>query len=113
MKNPIIFDPTLHRLKEIESKYHPYKIMDAYKEQLEELFLVRNPRFKFNNDYQEDFKQFIEEHSQGKTLEVCGKWVYFSWNSLLVHYLEDGLHQEVRTARNKNVISKEEQEKFY
>ncbi|OGG47634.1 hypothetical protein A3D66_01230 [Candidatus Kaiserbacteria bacterium RIFCSPHIGHO2_02_FULL_50_9] len=113
MEKPTIFDSTLHQLKEIKSKCQPYKTMDTYKEQLEELFLIRNPRFKFNNDYQQDFRQFLEEHSQNKDLQSCGNWVYFPWNSLLVHYLKDDLHQEVRTARNKNLISEDEQERFY
>ena len=31
----------------------------------------------------------------------------------VIHYLPDEVHQELRTARNKNLITKEEQEKFY
>lgn len=87
--------------------------IDTYREQLEELFLIRNPRFKFNPNYQEEFKVFLADHVGDKKLEQCGNWFYFPWNQLLVHYLSDELHQELRTARNKNIIHAEEQKKFY
>lgn len=47
-------------------------------------------------------------------MQTCGKWVHFPWNGgVLVHYLDDALHQEVRTGRNKNLITNEEQHRFY
>ncbi len=113
MENPIIFDPKIQKFREIEKGYQTNQVIDTYEEQLEDLFLIRNPKYRFNKNYQEDFKEFLKEHSQKESLQNCGKWVYFPWNKTLVHYLEDDLHQEVRTARNKNLVSKDEQEKFY
>lgn len=112
MEKPIIFEPGA-KLGDIQQKCSPKKIVDAYREQLEDLFLVRNPKYRFNKDYQEDFHNFLTKYSEGRPLEESGRWVYFPWNEILVHYLEDDDHQESRTARNRNMITAEEQKKFY
>lgn len=113
MEKPIIFELGSQDLEAIKAKYSAERVIDAYKEQLEDLFLIRNPRHKFSPDYTEDFSAFMQEHAQGKSLQACGKWVYFPWQKVLAHYLDDGIHQEVRTGRNKNLITKEEQDRFY
>ncbi len=110
---PIIFNGEKFNLKELRKKYKIFKVIDTYKQQLEDLFLIRNPKYKFNKNYQEDFENFVKKHQKGKPLEKCGNWVYFPWNGYLVHFLKEPLHQELRTARNKNLILKNEQEKFY
>jgi len=86
--------------------------VDAYSELLEDLFLIRNPKYKFEKDYKKDLKKFVEEHCAGKDIETCGSWFLFPWNNFLVHFLDDELHQELRTARNKNLITAEEQGKL-
>jgi molybdopterin/thiamine biosynthesis adenylyltransferase len=97
----------------LKKKLKVTKVIDTYRLQLEDLFLIRNPRFRFNKNYQKDFAKFVKEHTKELPLEKCGNWVYFPWNGFLVHYLEDSLHQELRIARNKNFITSEEQEKLY
>ena len=44
---------------------------------------------------------------------VYGRWFYYPWSQELVHFptLED--HRRLRTARNKNLITEEEQETLY
>lgn len=113
MEKPIIFDLGSEDLEAVKAKYHADRVIDTYKEQLEDLFLIQNPRHKFSQDHKADFEVFVQEHTQGKSLQACGKWVYFPWQKVLVHYLDDALHQEVRTGRNKNLITKEEQDRFY
>jgi molybdopterin/thiamine biosynthesis adenylyltransferase len=110
---PIIFSARKYSLDFLKKRLKVTKVIDTYRLQLEDLFLIRNPRFRFNKNYQKDLTKFIKEHTKGLPLEKCGNWVYFPWNGLLVHYLEDSLHQELRTARNKNFITSEEQEKLY
>jgi molybdopterin/thiamine biosynthesis adenylyltransferase len=110
---PIIFNARKYSLDFLKKRLKVTKVIDTYRLQLEDLFLIRNPRFRFNKNYQKDLTKFVKEHTKGLPLEKCGNWVYFPWNGLLVHYLEDSLHQELRTARNKNFITSEEQEKLY
>lgn len=94
-------------------RLQPSKIVDRYDLLLEDLFLIRNPRFKFIKDHAGEVKAFTEEYCAGKSLEDVGEWFYFPWNRALAHYLPHDEHQEIRTARNRNIITKKEQEQFY
>lgn len=94
-------------------RLRPTVIVDRYDLLLEDLFLIRNPRFKFIKDHSGEVKTFTEEYCAGKSLEEAGEWFYFPWNKTLAHYLPHDEHQEIRTARNRNIITDEEQQKFY
>ncbi len=87
---PVIFD-----FKNEEDKKEVLKLLeekkinwvsDDYAEQLKELFAVKNQE---------------------------GKWVFYPWLGALSHILPEDDFFAVRTSRNKNLIIKEEQEKFY
>jgi len=110
---PIKLDLGRETLADFGKKNKVSRTIDAYEEILEDLFLIRNPRFKFQRDHAAEFEAFLAEHAAGKPLQEAGSWFYFPWNGYLVHYLPDEMHQEVRTARNKNIITAEEQKKFY
>lgn len=111
---PIIFDPQKQSLADFSREHPVHRTVDHYeKELLKEIFLIRNPQFRFNPNYAEAFEAFKTEHCAGKPLEQAGVWFYFPWNETLVHFLPDAMHQELRTARNKYLITKDEQEKFY
>src|SRR3989344_3453987 len=88
-------------------------VVDDFEEQLHELFAVKNPSKVFSPTFKDELKTFIEDLEKEKRLFKHGKWVYFPWISTLVHILDETDFQLVRTARNKNLINAEEQEKFY
>lgn len=91
-------------------KKHPEILMvDEIRRNLEELFLLRNPRYKFDKNYQSEFEEFFEEYDR----DDFGGWFYLSWQNTIVRYFPEELHQELRTGRNKNLITKEEQTRFY
>jgi hypothetical protein len=113
MEERIIFDPQQKTIEDIRKEHEVVSVVDTYREQLEDLFLIRNPQYRFNKHYEKELEQFIKDHALEKALEACGRWVYFPWSKTLAHYLEDAAHQEIRTARNRNLITKEEQDKFY
>ncbi len=85
-------------------------VVDDYKEQQKELFAINNPTKVYTPDFSKEFERYFE--SLGSTMEH-GAWVYFPWLSTLTHLLVDEDFQKVRTARNRNLISPEEQNKFY
>src|SRR3989339_356074 len=109
---PIFKEPTENHTDFI-ARMSPVKTIDKYKEMLEELFLVRNPKFKFIPDHETEFISFLKERQGSSELSDLGEWVYFPWNGILMHILSDVEHQEMRTARNKNIITKEEQDRLY
>lgn len=79
--------------------------IDAFSPELKELFKIRHPKFK--ND-KEKLEEFLK-----KSKKIKGVYVYFPWNNTVVYTLPENLFLEVRSARNKNLITKEEQQKFY
>lgn len=110
---PVKLDLQKESLENFKKNNSVSQVIDYYEEILKELFLIKNPPFRFNPNYQKEQTDFISGHLQGKSIEEAGSWFYFPWNKILAHYLPDEFHQEIRTARNKNIISKEEQNKFY
>ncbi|MEK7547092.1 MAG: ThiF family adenylyltransferase [Patescibacteria group bacterium] len=113
MTKPEKFEPEKENLESFKSRFVIDEVIDSYAGQLEELFLIRNPKYRFDKNYKEEFEKFLKEHLAGKEMKDAGSWFYFPWNKFLVHYLSDEMHQELRTARNRNLITKAEQEKFY
>lgn len=113
MEKPIEWKPNEQSLNEFKRGFKFTEVVDVYGELLKELFFVRNPVYRIDKNYSKPLKKFIDSHTEGKSLDKIGNWFLFPWNEKLVHYLPDELHQEVRTARNKNVITKDEQQKLY
>ena len=98
--------------KLIESK-EVLHIVDDYREQLNELFSVNNPTKVFSPNLQKEFKEYIKKLEARQPLWQQGNWAYYPWLATLVHILVDKDFQLVRTTRNRNLINKDEQDKFY
>lgn len=113
---PLKIDLKKNLIKQIKKVYpnaSTPKIIDQYLIQLEEVFLLRNPQYRFNKDYKVAFDDFAKKHIGKKKLDQAGTWFYYPWLNSVIHCLSDEMHQEVRTGRNQLLISKKEQEKFY
>jgi molybdopterin/thiamine biosynthesis adenylyltransferase len=110
---PEKLDCSKESFSEFKNRIQPSVIVDRYDLLLEDLFLIRNPKFKFIQDHTNEVKEFTQEYCAGKSFEEVGEWFYFPWNKTLAHYLPNEEHQEIRTARNRNIITIEEQQKFY
>lgn len=99
----IILDPndgdnrnTLESLKEDKRIF----IVDEITEQIRELELVKNPKLLVTPD-KIDFNKKINT-----------VWVYYPWKNTLVHCLNENDFHGLRTSRNKNIITRDEQKKF-
>lgn len=110
---PIRFDSRKETRDSFKSAHAPERIVDQFDALLEDLFLVRTPAMKFAPDHSQELATFKEEYCKGKTPETLGEWFYFPWNKTLAHYLPEPEHQELRTARNKNIITADEQQRMY
>jgi molybdopterin/thiamine biosynthesis adenylyltransferase len=108
---PVRVDPS--QIDALAASHPELATVDTYKQNLEDLFLLRNPKYRFDKNYASDFEAFYHDLSGGKSEPEMGTWFYFPWINTLVHYLEDGLHQELRTGRNKNLINQKEQNSYY
>jgi hypothetical protein len=100
-------------IAKLKAQHAELQIVDQYNAQLEEIFLLRNPKYKFDKNYQADFELFIKEQRNQNNPDTDGSWFYFPWSNQLVHYVPEELHFEMRTGRNKLLITAAEQEAYY
>ena len=114
--------PTLFNLSnkdhqiEVEKLLNDKKIQrvsDDYEEQCLELFAVKNPTKVYTPTFKQEFQEYYKQLQEKNPIAEHGMWAYFPWSSTLVHILSEDDFQLVRTARNKNLITKEEQDKYY
>lgn len=89
------------------------QISDDYEEQQRELFGVQNPSRVYAPGFEESFQEHYRSLRAEKPISEHGRWAYFPWRYLASHILPEEEYRLVRTARNQNLITKEEQEKFY
>jgi len=74
----------------------------------DDLFEMEHPGLKDDDDAREEFKDAIT--SQGP---AYGNWFYFPWANQLVRYADKETHRNLRTMRNRNLITAEEQARLY
>lgn len=113
MVRPLIFKGKNFDLKNFKKYYKIKEIIDNFLVQLEDYFLISNPKYKFVKNYQDDFKNFVKKYSRNQSLEKLGNWIYFPWNKKLLHILEEKDFIKTKTARNIYLLYPEEQYKFY
>lgn len=80
---------------------------DTLQTQLEELLETRHPANDLTVD---DKKRLVLQHLGNRPLETYGCWVFYPWTGRLVRVLPEAEFRELRTSRNKNKITAEEQE---
>lgn len=114
---PIIFDLSQKEDRAaLEKLFSSGKVLqksDDYEEQQRELFGVRNPSLVYTPDFEASFQKYYKELSGGGSIEEHGRWVYYPWRGLVAHILPEEEYQTVHTARNRNLVTQEEQQKFY
>ncbi len=103
--NLIFYPCKNHSLESLIRKMEINSIYDKRDLLSEEIFEVEYPHIlKNSNLYIEEFKKFK------KSLDDKFNWVYFPWDKKLVACLSDDLHYKLITARNRNMVTKEEHE---
>ncbi len=75
-------------------------LVDEIAEQIKELELVKNPEYITTPDK-------LDLNKQYETL-----WIYYPWRNTLVHCLDEKDFKYLRTSRNQNLITGDEQKKF-
>ncbi|HEY4327472.1 MAG TPA: ThiF family adenylyltransferase [Mucilaginibacter sp.] len=84
-------------------------VYDEIYSQLQELVKSKAPSIKITK---EEYPVLISKHLAGKDIFEYGVWVYYLWNRKLVHLLDEEEFVEVRTNRNRNKITRAEQDKL-
>jgi len=100
-----------NELKDLMTGQPVVRINDNYEEQFAELIISRNPQlYKANLEVKRNsLKDHLKQH-YGKTPPwQKGAWVYYPWSGVLVHVLAEESFWEMRTIRNRDLITAKEQ----
>ena len=89
------------------------EVVDEFESQLRELFAVDHPALAHTPAFPNEFKKHLKGLKTLRPLTEWGRWIYFPWLATLTHLLPEPEFQRVRTARNRYLITEEEQELFY
>lgn len=109
---PVILRPVLaddrKALEALLERSRPV-VHDRLQEQLRELIRVLNPAVRLSTA---ELDAAAEAHLGGVPAADYGAWVYYPWSNRLVHLLDEEEFVRVRTDRNRNKITREEQERL-
>ena len=109
----LAIDADRGRLKVLFAEKKIQHVSDDYEEQLREHFQIQNPSKVYTSEFLKLFEDYVSGLKAKSPLWEQGRWVCYPWLSTLVHVLEEDAFHLVRTARNQNLITKEEQKKYY
>lgn len=115
--SPRIFDFTSAiDKKEVEKLFSEgsvWRVSDDYEEQLREWYAYEHPDRIFHDSFESEFQVYSEELKNKLPFIYQGKWVYYPWSGTLAHLLDESQFQNVRFSRNRNLITPEEQKKYF
>lgn len=96
-------------LQELESSGRVIFRHNTFLDQIKELIETRAPGVSLN---EAEADQRLQEQTACGMVPACGTWVYYPWSRRLVHVLPETEFRELRTSRNRNKITAEEQERL-
>lgn len=97
------------RLQELLKRAPALVVHDELLSQLAELVRARHPSVKFTK---QELTEAAKSHLGAAGSEEYGVWVHYPWSGRLVHLLDEVEFALVRTDRNRNKITREEQERL-
>ncbi len=100
---------TLQDVEKLKRKFAIWKVCDIYERQLNELFQITHPQFLYSPSYEEECQKFIVSRLREKG-QSRGNWIYFPWSGRLVHTVTEEEYAGLRTNRNRDIITAEEQQ---
>ena len=116
---PVLFDMSeAGQEKALEKfvKEHPgIELVDNYAEQYAELLLSTNAHlYRAKYEVQvASIADLLDKHYAGRPAWALGSWAYYPWSRQLVHVLAQADFEALRTIRNRDLITVEEQAKLF
>lgn len=109
MEAPLIFPASEWDVRLVRDTWPRLKFIDLYEELLKELFLVRNPAGRWSSTSVEELAKFVENYTNGRQLSECGNWIVYPWLEAAIHCLPVEEYRELRTSRNRLIVTDTEQ----
>ncbi len=107
---PVLIPAHSPELEETLRTWNIQERFDNLDEQIEELYQVIHPVESRQKD-QEHFQEFVRSHF-GENKGSAGVWVVYPWLYRAIRVAPEEQFIALRTARNQNIITKEEQQRF-
>ncbi len=115
--NPIVsvFNNRLQFEEYLKRLPKSIKLLDFYKEMLFEKYLIDNPDVYYSNVsiQSEHFNNYYQQIAKDQEEAALGVWIYLPWLEMLIHSLNQEEYLQLRTARNRNLISHDNQRHLY
>lgn len=102
------------KLKELLEKEPIESVVDNYDEQYAELLVSRSAEL-YQTPYEDKVKVLDSElvkHHADNTAWRKGAWVYYPWSKTLIHVIQKEQFLELRSTRNRNLITASEQQRL-
>lgn len=116
MDKPLILEGgknTLDDLQYVRKQLRIWEECDIYIPQLKEFFEITHAQLIFSPaEFQREWEEFLAEKLHHHEGYFPGNWIYFPWSGRLVHTLTCEEYGMLRTNRNRNIITSEEQTKL-
>jgi hypothetical protein len=97
-------------LQQFKDTQRIWQVVDIFEQQLRELFEILHPAQRQASSYADALQTFVEQRSAGG---LQGNWIYYPWNGCLVHAVNQAEYLALRSNRNKNLITHDEQERLF
>ena len=94
------------RLREVLKRSPGIQVFDELHSQLTELVRSLNPSVKYTKP---ELEAAAKAHLGSTPSEEYGLWVFYPWNNRVLHLLDEAEFTLVRTDRNRNKITRDEQ----
>lgn len=110
---PIIFfenEYSIDNIIKYKKSHKTWEFIDIYKDQLKELFEIRNPSYINSPKFNKLQMDFIKERLSNP---LGGNYIYLPWSGILLHTVNEKEYLELRTNRNRNLITLDEQNHLY
>jgi len=90
----------------LERASSPITVFDTLQRQLQDLIRLRHPALRLD---EAEMELRLKDQLGGLKLYEYGAWIFYPWSSRLVHLLDEAEFAEVRTNRNRYLITPDEQ----
>jgi hypothetical protein len=111
LKKPVVLTEGNYNFADLEhlKKYPTWRISDLYERQSKDIFEIENPHLVGDRDFETRASAFAKK----KSLDPCvGDWIYYPWSGLLLHCVIQEDQFKLRTNRNRNLVTEDEQRKL-
>jgi tRNA threonylcarbamoyladenosine dehydratase len=110
----ILFDGnyTEKDLQNFRKKHKIWKEIDVYEDQLRELFEIQQPYKLTSATFKKELAEYLSKQLD-KNSKIKGNWIYFPWNGHFVHTVAEEDYYDLRTNRNRHIITDKEQKILY